>query len=315
MKKLFIAVMAVATLASCAQEEIILNNKKAISFGDAHVANSTKAIDTTYGNGLTPLTKFNVYGTATGNEGTIDVFNGTEVSGEVGNEDWSYTGAQYWIANVNYKFVGVVDAEVVESTYVDLFPTQLTVTNEKDALVSQIETRNQGDIINDSAVNMQFEHLLSKVYFTFTDSAADDYTFKVSNVTIKSVGVSGTYTIATKVWDSVNSSDVVFGNVTGATADGATDAVVVLTTGTTSHYAKLIVPGTYENLVVTFDVELSYNDKPFKTWKETVTMPTAVTLKAGYSYNFTAELVAGMPIIFKVTKDPTWTDGDDVTVQ
>ena len=107
MKKLFIAVLAVAALASCAQDEIITkHNQVAIDFSNGFVDNSTKAIDTTYGNGtetgLTPLTTFNVYGTATGNKATVQVFNGTEVTGNIGDQLWSYTGTQYWIENATY---------------------------------------------------------------------------------------------------------------------------------------------------------------------------------------------------------------------
>ena len=318
MKKLFIAVLAVAALASCAQDEIITkHNQVAIDFSNAFVDNSTKAIDTTYGNGsdsengLTPLTKFNVYGTAKGNVSTVQVFNGTEVSGNIGNALWTYTGTQYWIENATYKFVGVVDATV--ANYDNLFPTQLTVANDKDALVSEVVDRVQDDTIDASAVEMSFKHLLAKAHFTFTDNdGTDDYTFKVTNIVINDVNVGGTYTIDGGAWSGLTKGDVQFGTASGATAVGAADtAVVIATTGTTSHLTKLIVPATYTNLVVNFDVELLFKGGSFQTWTETVTIPT-VTLAANHSYNFAAILVPGKKIDFKVVSLGGWVDGGNV---
>ena len=318
MKKLFIAVLAVAALASCAQDEIITkHNQVAIDFSNGFVDNSTKAIDTTYGNGsdsengLTPLKKFNVYGTATGNKATVQVFNGTQVSGNIGDQLWSYTGTQYWIENATYKFVGVVDATV--DAWADSFPTQLGVTNENDALVSQVVEREQKGTIDASPVALSFKHLLAKAHFTFTDNdGADNYTFKVTNIVINDVYVSGTYTIDGGAWSGLTKGDVQFGTASGATAVGAADtAVVIASDGTTSHLTKLIVPATYTNLVVNFDVELLFNGGPFQTWTETVTIPT-VTLAANHSYNFAATLVPGKKIDFKVVSLDGWVDAPNV---
>lgn len=303
--------MALAAITACVKEEPVAVDQSPISFSNAAVDNSVKSIDETYG--TVALEKFNVYGTATGNQGTAQVFNGTPVEGEVGDQTWSYEGTQYWMENVDYKFIGVVDATV--KTYADLFPTELNVDNSKDALVSNTVIREQDATIDDSAVSLQFSHILSKAKFTFIDAAAaDDYTFQVSNIEISGVNVSGTYTISNGEWDDLVPGIVEFGNATNSTNTADADPQdVAAGEGTTSHYAKLIVPGTYD-MSISFDVSLSLDGTEISAWEETVSLNDK-TLTANYSYNFIAELVPGRPIDFKVTSLQGWvTDGNEVDI-
>ena len=302
--------MAIAALAACNKEEQVAVDQSPITFANAAVDNSVKSIDETYG--TVALNAFNVYGTATGNKGTAQIFNGTEVSGTVGANDWSYSGTQYWIENATYKFVGVVDAAV--ETYDALFPTHLTVDNTKDALVSNVATRDQGTTIDDSEVSLQFKHLLSKAKFTFIDNADDAYTFKVTNIKISGVNVSGTYAIAAETWDDLTAGIVKFGNATNTTEKATVAAETIATgTGTTSHFAKLIVPGTYD-MVITFDVAMFFDATEVSAWSESITLEDKA-LVANYSYNFTADLMPGRPIVFKVTSLEGWTDAPDTDIQ
>ena len=299
--------MAIVALAACNKEEQVAVNQSPIAFANAAVDNSVKSIDETYAT----LTSFNVYGTATGNKGTAQIFNGTVVTGTVGANDWTYTGTQYWIENASYKFVGIVDATV--KTYDNSFPTHLTVDNTKDALVSNVATRTQGATIDETAVSLQFSHILSKAKFTFIDNAADDYTFKVTNIKIAGVNVSGTYDIVNKSWGDLTGGEVAFGNATNTSDKAVVDAQTIATgTGTTSHFAKLIVPGTYD-MVITFDVAMSFNGTEISTWSERITLDDKV-LAANYSYNFKADLEPGKPIVFKVTSLEVWTDAPDTDI-
>ena len=62
MKKIFILLLAIATLAACNKSEVVdVNPGEAIQFGNAFVDNATKAIDPS----ITTLTLdgFTVYGT------------------------------------------------------------------------------------------------------------------------------------------------------------------------------------------------------------------------------------------------------------
>ena len=70
MKKLFFAFAAIATLASCNNDQIIDFDKNPIAFGDAFVDNATKAIY----EGDTKVDAFKVWGTVTGNSNTVLIF-------------------------------------------------------------------------------------------------------------------------------------------------------------------------------------------------------------------------------------------------
>ena len=76
MKKILLSVFAVAALASCIQNEDI-NPQTAIGFGDAYVANSTKAIY----EGDTKVESFKVWGTIANADGdTAPLYEGATVT-------------------------------------------------------------------------------------------------------------------------------------------------------------------------------------------------------------------------------------------
>ena len=115
MKKLFISMLAVAALASCSQEDVIVADKGDLIGFNSFVENSTRAAaatDPSYstsgveGDGVA-LTKFNVYGAVNG----VNIFNGNEVTkGTAGyGSAWTCGAKQYWINGADYEFVAVVD--------------------------------------------------------------------------------------------------------------------------------------------------------------------------------------------------------------
>ena len=83
MKKLFIAVMAMAAFAACSNENVLVAPKgNAIAFGSDFIDNATKSIDGTYqnnGTGVNELTQFHVYGTVENGNGLANIFNGLKV--------------------------------------------------------------------------------------------------------------------------------------------------------------------------------------------------------------------------------------------
>ena len=110
MKKLFISMLAVAALASCSQEDVIVADKGDLIGFNSFVENSTRATDPTYG--AQPLTQFYVYGTVQGTgNGVVNIYDGDVVTGTVGNTVWSCGVKQYWIAGAQYNFAAVVDVD------------------------------------------------------------------------------------------------------------------------------------------------------------------------------------------------------------
>lgn len=303
MKKLFIMLAAAATVVSCAKEDVVREAPlQQIGFGDVFVENATRA---DYSDGVQKLTKFNVYGTVTGTAGTVNIFDGVEVTGTVGNAVWSYGDeyAQYWIAGADYNFAAVVDATVATK---DSYNMPLTLTTVADA-TSNLEdmlyatASVQDATANQAPVNFTFSHLLSKAKFTVTSNAEGGYYHTVTGIKVSNFAT-GTYTIADGSWAGATAKDVEFAEIAEVTSDS----------GAKSNAEMLLVPNA-ATFNVTFTVDLYKNGTMLGT--ETKTIPVDTELVKGNAYNFTINCSVGNPIQFTVTNDPTWTDGGDITVQ
>lgn len=311
MKKLFIAMLAVAAVTACAKDEAISIDRQAIGFGNPFVENAVRATDNTYGK--VALEAFNVYGTVTGTAGTVNIFDGVLVEGEVGNADWSYDEQynQYWIPGASYKFAAIVDADAVAQD-TNKMPTTITYNTEgqKDLLYATATVNNA--VAEQDRVNFNFEHLLSKAQFTVTSNAMGGYYHSVTGISVSNFET-GTYTIAYAdantdgkddgTWAGTNATSISFGDVTEVT--GASGAK-------TNATQMLLVPNTAA-FNVTFTVELYKNGTKLGT--ETKTIPVDTDLVKGNSYNFTIKCSVGNPIKFGVTNNPSWGDTTDVAIQ
>lgn len=320
MKKIFFAAIALVALASCAKEEFVSVNRQAISFGEAFVDNATRADYSVAGN----LTEFYVYGTASGTMqggGTVNIFDGDEVTGTVGTNVvngkethvWNCTETQYWIPGANYAFAAVVDATVEAPASNNGMPTTLTTIADdattgnmylKDMLYAEATVNGAAVTVDyDTPVNFTFQHLLSKVHFTVTSTAQGDYSHKVTGIKVYNYA-EGTYTINGGTWN-VNGDPVVavtFADIAGVSS----------TNGGVSNADMLLVP-TAATYNVTFTVELYKGTTKLGT--ETKTIPVEKDLVKGNAYNFTIACSVGNPIQFSVTNDPTWGTQPDVTIQ
>ena len=140
MKKIFCAILALAAMASCSNEDTIEYNKQAIAFGEAFVENSTRATDLTYTD-TNKVTEFKVYGTVQGTHSgstPVFIFNGDDVKNTDGTNTVGYDGGwfcnniQYWVPNANYLFTAVVDGEF----YTANNKIAYTVSSQKDLLLA-----------------------------------------------------------------------------------------------------------------------------------------------------------------------------------
>ena len=195
MKKLFISMLAVAALASCSQEDVIVADKGDLIGFNSFVENSTRADDPSYS--ANNIKSFKVYGTVNGGQGDVLIYPGTLITkgdAEYGSP-WTCPVSQYWIAGATYKFVGIVDGEVdgVTKTYPeDGMPTSVeyTADGKTDLLCQTIDyTAISADQIADGKKNdivkFNFSHLLSKVNFTVVNGTPneDGYSIVVKNIT------------------------------------------------------------------------------------------------------------------------------------
>ena len=331
MKKLFISMLAVAAVASCSQEDVIVADKGDLIGFNSFVENSTRAAaatDPSYstsgveGDGVA-LTKFNVYGAVNG----VNIFNGNEVTkGTAGyGSAWTCGAKQYWINGADYEFVAVVDGnktvtngetttEITKTTTNGAgIPTAITYNSDgaTDLLCAREERKKDADGNTDmSLVQFNFSHLLSKVKFSVkntTDAAATNYRIVLTSAQITGALKSNTYNVGeTSAWATVNTKD--------NTKDFTLENLTVNSAATQYHSKELLLlPGVNVNVIVTANVQAT--DDGGKNWKTVSTMNRTFnnvlgegTLVANNAYHFAVSLGIGEEIKFTATTLPDWNE-------
>lgn len=334
MKKIFIAVLAVAALASCATDEIVSTPKgAAIGFDEAFVDNSTRANDLNKAN----LEGFNVYGTVT-KATTGIIFDGTLVSKSVTNGELSssykYEGTQYWIPSAAYYFVALApatpDAEWSYDYGTDdnAYSGEITFNNgEGDAnanqdLIFASATRSTGDTIdaNIAAVSFTFEHILSRIKFTFTNGfdASNNITLKVTDVILNGLYPTGKVAVADGQVGTWSVEGATFNKAFGDAVYSTDNIMGANNSATTEHFYVIPTNVTY---TVTFKVTLYQAGVEIDTYNRQAEV--AIDAQKGYSYEVKATLTAKNvsdedaalePIEFDVNEVNGWENFTEVTV-
>lgn len=331
MKKAIYIILAAAALASCSKNEVIDTvGREVISFGDVFVDHSTRAVtDPTHT--TASLGEFFVYGNVTGNvedengnKGKVNIYKGDRVYKD-DNGIWNCNAIQYWVPECGYDFVAVSDVEatdptdgvsrdiVVKTSYGLPASIEYNAACQKDLLYAtrQVETDESADpqtgLDENGHINpvaFTFDHLLSKVQFTFTNDFRQDsgVQLTVTDIRINNAPKTGTYTIGgTPEW-AVNSS---------FTADdylsfGSTEAIPAGGNKGTSSTQCVLIP-CKQAFNITFTVE---HNKGGSDTEKTITTEE-ITLEKGHFYNFTAVLNSGnvegvVPITINVVTSDTW---------
>ena len=318
MKKLFIAVLAVAGLASCMQDEVLSQDQAAIEFGDAFVDNSTKAIY----EGEKYVDEFKVWGTVTGEGGTVALYEGANVSRPTGlsgydaTKAWTCDVTRFWTPNCDYAFYAVAHGTVTATNGV---PTSIAYAVSEgepiDLLYGETTKTTKTDLAVPTTplVAFSMQHLLSRIQFSFANgvelTAGDkaEYSFKVTSLSVKTWDA-GVCAVPAKTWTRNGESE--------ATLTFATDDAPYTTEG------EVIIPGeqtlkisyTYE---VYFDNDTTAGDPAKKIYTATVTdKPLTHTFAVNHSYNIVATLDLNNEIQFTIQNVTNWTPaGGDVTIQ
>lgn len=321
MKKIFIAVLAVAALASCSKEQTINVDKGAVIGFDTFVENSTRAADLTKGN-----FDFGVYGLVEkGGENAL-IFNNQTV-----NANGEYSPAQYWIAAAQYYFTAIAPKTNAKWAYdtttahtgTIAFDNQAAAANQDllFAYVKPDQTPAQITAAPD-AVGFTFNHMLSRVRFTFANGfgAGSNITLQVTDVTITDAYATaqlavenGTPAAAWKNFGTTFSKN--FGQVGGATLATLTDTGATMSAAT-EHFYLIPADKAYE---VTFYVTLYQAGVKLDTYARTATIP-ASNMQKGMSYDIKTTLTAQntsddgqlYPIEFEVTAVTDWANFTDV---
>lgn len=198
MKKLFImglAAMGLALTACNSDETVEMAKGNAIGF-KTFVNNSTRAAnDVTTDN----LESFKVWGLMNKGDQTGTPFVGKEV--KKANGAWSYQTPVYWEKGYAYSFVALAPDDAYTFTAPTVINTwgSLTFNNgagETDLIYAAAKQATVEGNTCPQAVNMTFNHMLSRVRFQFENGMADGSVLTVSNVKINDACTSGTATLA-----------------------------------------------------------------------------------------------------------------------
>ena len=319
MKKIFIALTALATIAACNKAEVIgISENEAISFENPFVDNATKAAtDPSLGTTTNPFTSFNVWGTV----GGVAIYNGAEVTGTVGSSIvdgketnlWTCAAVkQYWIKGAQYKFSALANAGTVTLGN-DNLPAKTTVdasTAALDVLYAEPVSR-VGVASGNAPVEFTFNHLLSKVKFTVINNSTDatGYSFDVKNITI-TCPKTGTVILAPKT-DATNPSDKTWENLSTPAAYSMPTVTVNNSTASAECASELLlIPG---SVSINYTVDIKFGGTTIAT--HTPTAAYTATLVGGNSYNFVVNVAVGEEITFSVDLNPSWTVNDSITIQ
>ena len=293
MKKQLAIVCAALGMVACMQEEVVTVQQNAISFKGAFVDNATRAAEdpsTT----LEEITNFNVWGFMDQPSGYV--FTGDKV--EKAGDAWTYANTQYWAPKHTYYFAAVSPADSqawsLETSGANTYgPGVLTFTNANGTedlmyAATSVETPQYDDLQAEGmeAVKLQFNHLLSKVKFTFKNGfATDNMSLEVKDIKM-TAPEKGTIDLAVENWwdnDDWNvegTKTLEFGNV-ALLAAGQKDECT---------YERLTFPvdKAYE-YQVEFTVVL-YTGAVEALRITKTTDISGVALEMGKAYNFTAEI-------------------------
>ena len=224
MKKIFIAILAAATFASCSNEDTVnVDNGALIGFGKVFVENSTRANDLTAGN-----FDFGVYGLVEKSDKSALIFNNQTVA-----DDGTYSPAQYWIAAAQYYFTAIAPKTNANWSYAttNAHTGIISFNNEaadanQDLLFAYVKPNVTPEKITSDpgAVGFTFNHMLSRVRFTFTNGfgAGSNIKLEVKDVTITDAYASADLAVANgapaAAWSNFGTTfSKNFGQVGGAT--------------------------------------------------------------------------------------------------
>ena len=297
MKKVFLmAVAAVAMLASCSNDETTGKAVKgnAIQF-DGFVNKSVKGVDDDITNDN--FASFQVWGLMSKGEQTGNPFDGTTVTKS--GSDWTYTTPVYWENGYNYSFVAIAPAGFgtfnAPTTVGQYGSIDFTNDGETD-LIYDVNGEHASKAVSTegqcpAAIDFTFNHLLSRVKFTFTNAMDDGSTINVTGVTITNANTKATATLGeTATWALAKDNipgNLTFGNVL---LDGQATDFAAPESKATDHKYMIPAISNGQKYTVIFTVTRHHSGVTDQ-YDHTVELPE-ITMVQGKSYNFTAELNA-----------------------
>lgn len=288
MKKLLVSLLAIAGLVACTNDEVVSVQKgNPIAF-DTFVENVTRV---GYNSGN--LEGFDVWAFIESTNGRSTILTGEDVNR---NDDgkWWYGNTQYWVPGNTYYFAALapmnsqnvrnLQLATGDAAYKGLGTVEFTnVDGTEDLLYAATKVA-----ANDQqgAVTFTFNHLLSKVKFSFTNTFDNEnYSIKVRNIQMTAPETGAIdLTAGEYVWTDLAGETILnYGDTTATAAMGET---------VSPADERLTIPaGDTQKYIVTFDVELYVVGNLAKTYNKKSEIK-GIALEAGKAYNFAANINA-----------------------
>lgn len=304
MKKLFVAVLAIAAAVACNTAEVVdLPQGPAIQFDNAFVQNATRV-----GTDTNTLEAFDVWAYIENKGGTVLV----DEDVTKGNGQWGYANLQYWAPGHNYYFTALAPMNSANWDY-NQAADVVTFTNvdgTEDLLYAYKMVNTDGLTLGGSmeAVKLDFAHLLSKVNFTFTNGfATDNVSVAIKGVTMTAVkNAEVALAGETATWSNNVDTDLTlaFGDVANLASAASAKSAELLTIPTASDY-------TYG---IKFYVDVYFGTVKAIDNHEFESTLTGIEFAQGKAYNLAATINAEnlkMPVIeFDVNEVAEWVKQD-----
>lgn len=293
MKKLLVFAFAAIGMVACVKEEVALLPKgDAICFENAFIDNATRAaVDPSITTAT--LSGFNVWGFVKEYDG--EIFNGVEVTKN--NNVWSYEGTQYWVPNQPYYFAALAPMNSANWSVVSKATGEeakkglglvyfKNVNGSEDLLYAKDMVTSKGINEDNGSVKFQFQHLLSKVKFTFKNGfPTETASIKITNVKM-TTPASGEIDLANieNGW-SLDGADL-----DGTTLEFGDVEKLAYTKSAEVAQERLTIPASADqHYTITFDVELFMGAQSVYEVSKT-SVVTGHELAMGNAYNFIAEI-------------------------
>lgn len=317
MKKLFILAAAIVAFASCSQNEPEVKNVPTREIQFATATNATRATEVV---DVTAETLKSSGFAVWGYMGSSPIFDATVVAHNSTNNTLANLGhtettdafspasaadVKYWSAGQTYMFTAMAPSSLKgKYTYDASFNQKITGFENTDGQVDLVVSQPAKVILasnatQNAAVGLHFNHMLSRVRFSFTNTFDDnDVKIEIRNIKIENTPTSGDATI---VYDLDAKTNSVSWTTTGTkelnffdTADELLLNVPSLSNNVGTSVYRYVIPGE-NNYTIAFDLVAKANDQIIAQKKYTaVALPTdkQSTFVPGVSYIFNANIAA-----------------------
>lgn len=326
MKKILpIAMLALAAVAvSCSSDDdngLKNPTKDAITFSRPYVVNSVR--DRAASNEI-DFEEFYVWGFV--NNPDSYIFSKNKVTNTGGN--WSVDKTEYWYLDQHYYFSAVAPTsdDITFNPVSEADPNgqyagggeirfNNQTNNGQTDLVYAFKEENPTDLNAITKVGLTFNHLLSRVMFTFKNDVSQATSLVIKN--LKLIGAYSTGAIDMNSTEPAWNPTGVFDIAVTTTDDKFSDKASI------TSESRYIIPTT-EAYAIEFTVDVYNGQQKVATYEHTganaVTLPE-VPFKKGNSYNFSATFTsenlnpegALKPIEFTVSDVNNWTDKNEDT--